>query len=118
MAALSLLAEEEELRQTLKILRRILLSDRRRLDPDPDRHALDIAVAQRQLWLIGHRSGLLSATRQRENTLAMLARLTDEAARAELQEHLSVLDQYLAAQEGYGRSLRQELQQLQARRLQ
>lgn len=116
--ALCLLGDDAELRQTLKTLRRILLSDRRRLDPDPDRHALDVAVALRQLWLIGHRSGLLTAIRQRENTLAMLARLTNEAARAELQDHLAVLDQYLAAQEGYGSSLRQELQQLQAQRLQ
>ena len=114
-AALCCLTDEEEIRQVIRTLRRILLRDRCRIDPDPHRHQLDIAIVQRQLWLIGHRSGWLRARARKKELEAQ----RDAGADPETwQEPLMLLDEYLAAQEGYGRSLRRELENLQAQRMQ
>lgn len=107
-------APEAELRQTLKTLRRIILSDRRRIDPDPARHALYIAIALRQTWLIAHRSGLLHARSEQARVRQMLERMpADHPDRPALVEHERLLNEYLAAQEGYGASVQRELTALQ-----
>lgn len=110
-------AEAPEIRHTLKLLRRIILSDRRRLDPDPERHRLDVAIALRQIWLIGHRSGLLSAHTELLQLQRLQRSLPPEDSRLPLlEEHISILEQYAAAQDGYGSSVQTELDDLLARR--
>lgn len=107
-------ADEDEIRSACKTLRRIILSDRRRVDPDLRRHRLNMAIAQRRLWLIVHRSGLLQAWGQRE---CLQAQRGGEAPE-KLEESLQLLEEYILAQEGYGRSLRQELESLEVQRIQ
>lgn len=110
-------AESPEVRQTLKMLRRIILSDRRRLDPDPERHRLDVAIAIRRIWLIGHRSGLLSANAELLSLQHMQRTLSPEDSRLPLlREHRSILEEYVAAQRGYGASVQAELDSLLAQR--
>lgn len=110
-------AEPPEMQQTLKTLRRIALSDRRRIDPDPQRHRTDLAIAIRRAWLISHRAGLLKASGQLLTLSRQLDVSADSAERARLKEAIDVLTQYVGAQEGYGASVRRELDDLTARRL-
>lgn len=115
MDVISEAAPQPEIQQILKTLRRTILIDRRRIDPDAHRHALTLAVAIRQIWLISHRAGLLKANLQQLQVSAMLAtgRYAPEK-RPQLQETLDLLAQYIAAQEGYGASVRQEIEDLNA----
>lgn len=106
-----------EVRQTLKTLRRMLLSDRRRVDPDPERHALSIAIVLRQAWLITHRAGVLEAlAAQQENRMLLSALSPDDPRIPALRDRLRLLAEYLSAQQGYGQSVRSELEALQSRR--
>ncbi len=106
-ATLSCVTDEAEIRQTLRTLRRLLLIDRRRIDPDPEQHTLDMAIILRQAWLIGHRCGLMEARAQYLATREVLAQLPPAAPkRAVFEEQFTLLTQYLEAQEGYGHSIR------------
>ncbi|MBQ2953271.1 MAG: hypothetical protein IJE07_06905 [Clostridia bacterium] len=113
---LSAYAPLTEVQQSLKTLRRILLVNRSTIDPDPDRHQLSTAVALRHVWLIGHRAGLLKANMQQ---LALSQKLSSGSVSSEdharYREALDLLEQYISAQEGYGASVRQELEDLTAR---
>lgn len=110
-------ADAPEVRQTLKTLRRMLLSDRRRVDPDPERHALSIAIVLRQAWLITHRAGVLEAlAAQQENRMLLSALSPDDPRIPALRDRLRLLAEYLSAQQGYGQSVRSELEALQSRR--
>ena len=108
-------APEAEVTQALKTLRRILLSDRRRIDPDPRRQSLSLAVCIRQLWLIGHRSDLLRSRVEWSEAQRLLAVVSPEDPRHDaLQEHCSLLKTYCETQEAYCSSVQREMQQLQA----
>lgn len=110
-------AQLPETQQTLKTLRRIILIDRRRIDPDPERHRISLAIAIRRVWLIGHRAGLLRASDQLLRLTRQLDEAIDSTERARLKEAIDVLTQYVTAQEGYGASVRRELDDLTARLL-
>ena len=110
-------AEAAEIAQTLKTLRRTALIDRRRIDPDPERHRIDLAIAIRRIWLIGHRAGLLKASAQLLQLSSRLDAAADPDERARLKEAIDVLTQYVRAQEGYGASVRRELDDLSIRRI-
>lgn len=108
-------AGENELRLTLKCLRRIILSDRRSIDPDEERHALHLGVAVRQLWLIVHRAGLLQARKELAERTAQLQKLAPEQPLAiSIREHIAVLEQYCSTQDGYAASVHRELDMLNA----
>lgn len=112
---LSRYAPLAEIQQILKSLRRMVLIDRTRIDPDSQRHATAVAISLRQLWLIGHRAGLLKANMQQlQLSQALASGRLDPQKHAQYQEALGLLTQYLTAQEGYGASIRQELEELQA----
>lgn len=110
-------AQLPEIQQALKTLRRIILIDRHRIDPDPERHRTSLALAIRRVWLISHRAGLLRASDQMLHLTQQLDEATDGAKRARLKEAIDVLTQYITAQEGYGASVRRELDDLTARLL-
>lgn len=106
-------ADENELRHTLKILRRIILIDRRNVDPDEERHALSLGVTVRQLWLIAHRAGLLQARKELAERSAQLQDLPpDQPLAISLREHIALLQQYCETQNGYAASVRKELDML------
>lgn len=111
---LSSYAPLPEVRQILKTLRRTILIDRGRIDPDERRHAVAVAVAIRQIWLIGHRAGLLKANMQQLQISQALNAGVQPDKLAAYQEALDLLTQYIAAQEGYGSSVRQEIEELNA----
>lgn len=113
---LSAYAPTSEVQQTLKALRRVMLVDRISIDPDPERHGMSIAIAIRHLWLIGHRAGILRANMQQLQLSQKLSSgQIDAGERAQYQEALDLLSQYIDTQEGYGNSIRQELQDLSSR---
>lgn len=110
-------ADEPEVHQTIKTLRRMLLSDRRRVDPDPERHALNVAIVLRQAWLISHRAGVLEAlAAQQENRTLLSVLSPDDPRIPALRDRLRLLAEYLSAQKGYGQSVRSELESLHSRR--
>lgn len=110
---LSSYAAQGEIQQTMKTLRRIVLVSRASSDPDSERHKRFIAITIRQLWLIGHRAGLLKANTQlMQISQALNANHISTEERARHQEALDLLTQYINAQEGYGASVRQELDEL------
>lgn len=104
-----------ELRQAIKTLRRILLSDRRRIDPDPRRQSLSLDVCIRQLRLIEHRSDLLRARSELQEAQRLLSVIPqDHPELPKLREHHDLLKLYCETQEAYCSSVQREMQQLQS----
>ena len=118
MAALAEFADPADTQQAITTLRRILLVDRRRFDPDPDAGSLSLAIALRRLWLIPHQAGL-SRARQELAQVSRALKMPDAKpdAVASLHQTRSLLEQYIATQESYGDSIRRELTDLYAQQL-
>ncbi|MBR3764436.1 MAG: hypothetical protein IKK57_07800 [Clostridia bacterium] len=117
MAALAEFADPADTQQAITTLRRILLVDRRRFDPDPDAGSLSLAIALRRLWLIPHRAELLKARHELAQVSQALEKPDAEPDAAALRQTQSLLQQYIAAQESYGDSIRNELADLYAQQL-
>lgn len=106
-------ADAAEVHQSLSSLRRVLLVDRSRFDPDPDTTSLSLAIALRRLWLIPHRAELLKAHKRLQQVTETLQEpdVRPDIRDTLLQTH-SLLEQYISTQESYGASIRQELEEL------
>ena len=108
----------EDAQQAITTLRRILLVDRRRFDPDPDTTSLSLAIALRRLWLIPHRAELLKARHELAQVSQALEKPdADPDDPDRLRQTRMLLEQYIAAQESYGDSIRNELADLYGQQL-
>lgn len=118
MAALAEYAGPADTQQAITTLRRILLVDRRRFDPDPDSGSLSLAIALRRLWLIPHRAELLKARHELAQVSQALEKPdADPDDPGRLRQTRMLLEQYIAAQESYGDSIRNELADLYGQQL-
>lgn len=92
----------------------MLLSDRCRIDPDPDRHALNLTLCARQAQLLEHRGGLLTTRLDICTTAEKLPAIADEGEYELMSEHLRLLKAYRQTQEDYLTTLQSEINQLRA----
>ena len=108
------LAPDTDLRQTIKLLRRLLLSDRRRIDPDPHRQALNLQLCARQALLLERRENDLQVQETLHNTRSLLESITDSGEYELVLKHLHLLEGYRSTHEEYIRHLQDEIRLLQA----
>lgn len=105
-------APPEEAAQAIKQLRRMLLSDRCRTDPDPDRDALNLTLCTRQAQLLEHRGRLLTTRQSIIQTARQLETIADEGEYELTSQHLQLLQAFQQTQEEYLAALSSEIDQL------
>lgn len=108
------LAPAEDIHQAAKLLRRILLSDRCRIDPDPRRQAKALQMSTRQAQLLERRISFLLAQASLSSTRGLLERITDPGEYELVLKHLYLLEGYCRTHEEYIQHLQDELRLLQA----
>ena len=112
-------ADAEEAQQATKSLRRILLVDRRRFDPDPETTSLSLAIALRKLWLIPCQAELLRSHQKLQQISRLLEEpdVSPDLLNNRLQTR-TLLNQYISTLEDYDASVRLELEELFRQQLQ
>lgn len=108
------LAPAEDLQQALKLLRRILLSDRCRIDPDPRRQEKALQLTTRQAQLLERRASFLQAQASTASTRSLLEHITDPGEYELMLKHLHLLEGYCRTHEEYIRHLQDEIRLLQS----
>jgi len=107
-----LYASPEESAQCVKQLRRMILSDRCRRDPDPDRDVLNLTLCIRQALLIELRGQLLTTRQSIAQTEDHLQTISDDSEYDLIRQHLQLLRTYQQTQEEYLIALMNEIDQL------
>lgn len=98
----------------MRQLRRTLLSDRQRIDPDPHRQSLNLLLCTRQTQLLEHRGSLLTAQASIVSTHRLLETITDPGERELMRNHLSLLENYRSTCTAFVQHLQEEIDQLRA----
>lgn len=114
LPALIQLAQADEIAQILKLLRRMLLSDRCRIDPDPRRHALTMQLCSHLAQLFGRRSSLLESEAELKKLRVHLPGIIDPGEKELTENHMLLLEAYCRTHEEYISHLQEEIRQLQA----